>query len=57
MGCIYACTCDGSCYKCLDYMKEEYVGHAEDIYDEIYGKLRNTIQKGNKNNEPTKKDI
>lgn len=40
MGCRFACTCGGTCYNCGSYQKEEYFGHAEDLYDECYGNPR-----------------
>lgn len=30
MGCLYAITCCGTCPSCSNYVREEYVGHAED---------------------------
>ena len=38
MGCINACICSGNCLRCNSYKAEEYVGHAEDLYDYLYGK-------------------
>lgn len=37
MGCIYSCTCYGVCTTCESYKKENYIGHAEDLYYETYG--------------------
>jgi hypothetical protein len=36
MSCLYACVCGGLCYSCRIRKPEEYVGHAEDLYDELY---------------------
>lgn len=30
MGCLYAIGCCGTCPTCTNYVREEYVGHAED---------------------------
>lgn len=41
MGCKYACVCSGRCITCTRYEREEYVGHAEDYYDQVHGRNRN----------------
>lgn len=39
MGCVNACICSGNCLRCGSYKKEEYIGHAEDLYDYLHGNL------------------
>lgn len=38
MGCINACICSGNCLGCNSYKREEYVGQAEDLYDDLHGR-------------------
>lgn len=45
MGCKFACTCGGNCLGCSEYEKEEYCGHAEDLYDQMYGQRDDHKQK------------
>lgn len=37
MGCRHVYTCSGNCWTCSGYEEEEYVGQAEDEYDELNG--------------------
>lgn len=39
MGCRNACICSGRCSESC-YEAEKYCGEAEDIYDELHGRIK-----------------
>jgi len=47
MSCVNACICSGNCLRCDSYKKEEYVGHAEDLYDYLHGRQEQQEQQAN----------
>ena len=44
MGCKSACICGGFCPGCTSYEPETYFGHAEDVYDNLHGRLEQSEQ-------------
>jgi hypothetical protein len=37
MGCLYACTCSGKCWRCTNHKSEQYIGEAEDLLARQFG--------------------